>query len=406
MAAPGVPRRRFDARIDRLVTASDIVVVCGAGGVGKTSVAAAVAATAAVELEAKVLVVTVDPARRLGSALGLSTPADGVDGPCHRETRVTSAALTRAAGTDPRGELWVAMLDTRAGWDDLVARHAPDDAARRAIMANPLYRNLTGTFTQSHDYMAMERLHEVHASGRYDLIVVDTPPSRYAIDFLDAPDRMAEFFSSRLLRWLTGPSRSRLAGLASKPFNLASKPFSLVADRVLGASFLGDIAEFFLLFQSMYGGFVERARAVQRTLRDPRSTFVVVTTLEAATVSEAMFFCDALAQRDLALGAVVCNRALPATLDDPAARQVATALQRHPDLPPASQLGLDAATASRVLSEVGRSFSDYAMLAAREAELAMRLSRRSELTVLVPQLDHDVAGLDDLLALGRATWSS
>ncbi|MFN0027665.1 MAG: ArsA family ATPase [Acidimicrobiales bacterium] len=403
-------RRSFDARIDRLVAASDIVVVCGAGGVGKTSMAAAGAATAAVELEAKVLVVTVDPARRLGGALGLEAAGVGAEQDRqpldadsraqvgHREHRIPAADLAAAAGAQPRGELWVAMLDTRAGWDDVVTRHAPDAAARRAILANPLYRNLTGTFTQSHDYMAMERLHEVHVSGRYDLIVVDTPPSRHAIDFLDAPDRMAEFFSSRLLRWLTGPSRSRLAGMASKPF-------SLVADRLLGASFLADIAEFFLLFQSMYGGFVERARAVQQTLRDPRTAFVVVTTLEPATVAEAQFFCDALTRRDLVLGAVICNRALPAALDDALARAVATELQRHPQLDRLEELGLDPATVTRVLAEVGRSFSDYAMMAAREGELALRLSRRSELTVLVPQLDHDVAGLADLLALGRAAWS-
>jgi anion-transporting ArsA/GET3 family ATPase len=387
-----------DVRLDRLVTASDVVLTAGAGGVGKTSVAAALAATAAVELEAKVLVLTVDPARRLATAMGLS-------GFGNVERRVGDDAFA-AAGAEPRGELWAAMLDTKASWDDLVRRHAPDRATAEAILANPLYRNITATFVQSHDYIAMERLHELHASGRYDLIVIDTPPSRHAIDFLDAPARMADFFSSRLLRWLIAPYRSRLA-------NLASKPFNAVADRLLGASFLADIAEFFLLFQSMYGGFVERAKAVEQTLGDPRTSFVVVTTLEPAPVQEATWFCEELERRRLRLGAVVFNRVLPVGLDDAAARTVAGRFQRRPDaaadrvlaaLAPGAVTAEDAPRLRQVLDVAGQSFLDYAMLAAREAELASRLGATAGLTASIPQLDHDVADLSHLLELGRAAW--
>ncbi len=153
---------------------------------------------------------TVDPARRLATALGLEQFGNV-------ETRVPARAVRRRRGGAP-GELWVAMLDTKQSWDDLVRAHAPDAETRDAILANPLYRNITAKFVQSHDYIAMERLHEIHASGRYDLIVVDTPPTRNAIDFLDAPERMADFFSSRLLRWLITPYRSRLVNAASKPF--------------------------------------------------------------------------------------------------------------------------------------------------------------------------------------------
>ena len=209
---------------------------------------------AAVHLGGKVLVLTVDPAKRLANALGLEQFGN-------TETRVPSDAFEEA-GVEPRGELWAAMLDTKQSWDDLVRQHAPDAATRDAILANPLYKNITGKFIQGHDYVAMERLYEIHTSGRYDLIVVDTPPTRNAIDFLDAPDRMADFFSSRLLRWLIAPYRSRVVGLASKPF------YS-VADRILGSQFLSDIAEFFILFQSMYDGFVERAKAVHPAAREP-----------------------------------------------------------------------------------------------------------------------------------------
>ena len=143
------------------------------------------------------------------------------------------------------------------------------------MLANPLYQNITGRFVHSHDYLAMDQLHELHASGRFDLIIVDTPPSRNALDVLDAPGRMKEFFGSRLLKWLTLPYRSRL-------FTAASKPFYQVADRVLGSRFLQDIAEFFILFQAMEPGFVAHAREVEQVLVDPRTTFVVVSTLEAA----------------------------------------------------------------------------------------------------------------------------
>src|SRR5207237_9498425 len=148
------------------------------------------------------------------------------------------------------------------------------------ILENRLYANVTGRFVQSHDYIAMERLFDVHASGRYDLIVIDTPPTRNAIDFLDAPSRMADFFGGRLLRWLTMPYRR--SGRGARVFSVASKPFYQMADRILGAQFLHDIAEFFLNFQSMYAGFVQRARAVEQLLHDRRTTFAVVTTLEGA----------------------------------------------------------------------------------------------------------------------------
>src|ERR671917_2078426 len=204
------------------------------------------------------------------------------------------------------------MLDTKQSGDELVRSHAPDAGTRDAILANPLYDNITGRFVQSHDYIAMERLYEIHASGKYDLVVVDTPPTRNAIDFLEAPERMADFFSSRLLRWLLAPYRSRI-------YNVASKPFYQVADRILGSAFLQDIAEFFILFQSMYKGFVERAKAVERVLGHRRTTFVVVSTLEAAPRRGAEFFVDALGERSLHLGALALNKVLPESLLDPGA---------------------------------------------------------------------------------------
>jgi anion-transporting ArsA/GET3 family ATPase len=380
--------------LEPLLAAKEIVICCGSGGVGKTTIAAAAAAMAAAHLGGKVLVITVDPARRLANALGLEQFGNV-------ETQVPPA-LFADAGVEPRGELWAAMLDTRRSWDELVRSHAPDAATRDAILANPLYENITGRFVQSHDYIAMERLYEIHASGRYDLIVVDTPPTRNAIDFLEAPDRMADFFSSRLLRWLTVPARSRV-------FTMASKPFYMVADRILGSQFLQDIAEFFLLFQTMYDGFVDRARAVTRTLSDKRTSFVVVSTLEAAPVREAEFFIEALRDRRFPLGAVVLNKVLPDWFGD---RDAAAAAQRLcSDAGPladtvAKEAGLDVdpARLARVLSEVGESFRNFAVVASREAEQRAELAGDADVVATVPYADHDITDLPGLLELGEALW--
>ena len=377
--------------LERLLAAKEIVVVCGSGGVGKTTTAAAAGLMAASQLGGKVLVLTVDPARRLATALGL----DGLDDSPKR----IPDELATAAGLEMRGELWAAMLDTQRSWDRLVANHAPDAATRESILANPLYRNVTGKFVHSHDYVAMERLHDLHTSGGYDLIVVDTPPSRHAIDFLEAPDRMADFFSSRLLRWLTMPARSRVV-------SAASKPFATIAERVLGSQFLADIAEFFVLFRTMYPGFVERSKAVQRTLRDRRTTFVVVSTLEAASVAECEYFIDELDARDLQLGVVVLNRVLPDYLRSrsaaAAARSMAAA--EPADIEDLARGLADAEVVARVLKEVGESYLDYRVPATREAELLEELRAAPEVLATVPFIESDITDLDGLARIGAHLW--
>ena len=377
--------------LEQLLAANEVVVTCGSGGVGKTTSAAALGAMAAAHLGGRVLVLTVDPAKRLANALGLEQFGNV-------ESEVPRAAFTDV-GVEPRGRLFAAMLDTKASWDDLVNLHAPDDVTREAILANPLYQNITGKFVQSHDYIAMERLYEIHSSGRYDLIVVDTPPTRNAIDFLEAPDRMADFFSSRLLRWLTAPARSRV-------LNYASKPFYTVADRILGSQFLEDISEFFLLFQSMYDGFVERSRAVSRLLEDHGTTFVVVSTLEPAPAQEAEFFVNALAERDLHLGALVFNKVLPADLFSSEAAKVAERLCRDatPVAEAVSDEVGDTEQVGRVLGEVAESFLNYRVVASREAEEAARLGATAEVVATVPYLAEDIHDLAGLLTIGDHLW--
>jgi anion-transporting ArsA/GET3 family ATPase len=390
--APRDQPRAPGASLDQLLAAKEIVVTCGSGGVGKTTTAAALATMAAVHHGGKVLVLTVDPARRLATAMGLEMFGNvAVEVP---------AAAFDAVGLEPRGQLFAAMLDTKASWDDLVRQHAPDRATRDAILANPLYQNITAKFAQSHDYIAMERLYELHASGAYDLIVVDTPPTRNALDFLEAPERMADFFSSRLLRWLLAPYRSRFV-------NMASRPFYQVADRILGSAFLQDIAEFFILFQSMHDGFVERATAVERVLGERRTTFVVVSTLEPAPVREAEFFIEALAGKRFHLGAVVLNKVLPEYLLDLDATVAAQAMCSDAAAV-AARLPADAgdpAQLARVLGEVGESFLNFQVVARREAEQRAELAATPEVVASVPYLDHDVVDLGGLAAVGERLWT-
>lgn len=375
--------------LESLLATREIVVFCGAGGVGKTSIAAASAIGAATRLDGKVLVLTIDPARRLADALRLSNVGNV-------ERRVPEEALV-AAGLEPRGELYVAMLDTKQSWDDLVLRHSPNEETAYRILENRLYQSVTARFVQSHDYIAMERLYEIHAAGRYDLILIDTPPTRHAIDFLEAPTRMREFFGGRLLRWLTMPYR--IGGRRGARFvHFASRPFYQAADRILGSKFLEDIAEFFLNFETMYEGFVARATAVERLLRDRRTGFAVVTTLEGGPLREAETFCAELVARGFHLGALVVNKALPDYFSSEEAAAVAQTLVQDPR-PLADCLvdvggGFDDVERTvRVLRSIGETYRRFAVVATRQAELASELSRSPESLATVPIFTDDVHDL-------------
>ena len=381
--------------IRNLASGREILISAGSGGVGKTTTAAAVATMADATLGLKVLVITVDPARRLANAMGLEQFGNV-------ESRVPDEAF-QGAGVRPTGELWAAMLDTKESWDDLVRRHAPDAQTRDAILANPLYANISSRFVQSHDYVAMERLYEIHSSGRYDLIVVDTPPTRNALDFLDAPQRMADFFSSRLLRWLIAPSRSRV-------LTLASKPFYTVADRILGSQFLQDIAEFFILFQTMYDGFVERSEAVSRLLASDDTSFIVVSTLEVSPAREAKYFLAELNKRNYDVGALVLNKTLPSTLTDQASTVTAHDLVEHGAEraePLGEALGLEQdrqALLGRMLPELGENFLRFQLVAGREAEERDRLAVGAGTVASVPYFTEDITDIAGLVRLGKRLW--
>jgi anion-transporting ArsA/GET3 family ATPase len=386
-----------------LLAAKEVVVCCGSGGVGKTTIAAATAIGAVEHVGGRVLVLTVDPARRLATALGVRELGNVA-------RRVPDDVL-KLAGVESRGELYAAMLDTKQSWDELVLRHAADEAAAYRILDNRLYHNLTARFVQSHDYIAMERLYELHTSGEYDLIVVDTPPTRNAIDFLDAPARMADFFGGRLLRWLTLPYR--VGGRrGTRVLDVASRPFYSLADRLLGSHFLEEIAEFFLNFQSMYDGFVTRAASVEALLADRRTTFALVTTLEDAPWREADRFRSELTRRELPVGALVLNKTMPDYLLDPVASETARVFRDESEAIAIEleTLAGDVARAARVLRTIADSFRNFAVVAAREAELRAEISRSGRktatTTVRVPSRESDVADLAGLAWIAQHLFAS
>jgi anion-transporting ArsA/GET3 family ATPase len=284
-----------------LIDKKEIIVCAGSGGVGKTTAAAAIGMHAATRGK-KVAVLTIDPARRLASSLGLKELSN--------EPHKVNARKFSSAGLQVKGELYAMMLDTKTTFDEVVMRYAPTKEQAEKIIANRFYRNISGTLSGTQEYMAMERLYELHAEGGYDLIVIDTPPTRNALDFLDAPRRLTDFFESRVLRWFLIPYM-RAGGGLMRVANVAAGTFLRIVKRIVGAEVLEDTAEFFGSLEGMYDGFKQRAQEVAALLHSQVTSFVVITSPAEQSVAEATFFASRLDEAGLPFGALVVNRVHP-----------------------------------------------------------------------------------------------
>lgn len=276
-----------------------VVVCCGAGGVGKTTISAATAMALAGE-GVRTAVVTIDPARRLATALGVGELSDV-------PRRVEAEA----------GELWALQLDPKATFDRLVARHAPDDAARDRILENRIYRHLSGAVAGAQEYMAVERLHELIEGGDYDAIVLDTPPARNALDFLDAPRRITRFIEGRSLRLLLRPA-GEAGRLGWRILHAGSSTVLSLLERLTGGQLLRDVADFLAGFDGMYQGFADRAKEVRRLLRSPEAGFVVVAAPRADAIHQALALTGRLREDGYPLAGVVLNRVHPLPQRGPA----------------------------------------------------------------------------------------
>jgi anion-transporting ArsA/GET3 family ATPase len=287
--------------IDEIVGHKEVVVCAGAGGVGKTTTAAAIALQAALDGK-KAAVLTIDPAKRLASSLGLKNLTN--------EPSKVNKRKFSSAGLEMKGELWALMLDTKSTFDEVVTRYAPSPEQAERILQNRFYRNISSTLSGTQEYMAMEKLYELHTEGDFDVIVIDTPPTRNALDFLDAPRRLTDFFESRVLRWFLMPYMKAGGGIF-KVANVAATTFLRVVKRIIGGDVLEDTAEFFSNLEGMYDGFKERAKEVAALLKSDATSFVIVTSPGEDSVMEATFFATRLNEAGLPFGALVVNRVHP-----------------------------------------------------------------------------------------------
>ena len=349
-----------------------VVIVAGSGGVGKTTASAAIALGLAAG-GARVAVVTIDPARRLAESLGL----DELGNEPHR----VEPELLSGHGIDMRGELWAMMLDPKATFDDLMVRLAPDDQTRDEVLGNRIYRELSSAVAGTQEFSAIAKLYDLHHEGGFDVLVLDTPPSRNALDFLDAPDRLTDFFEGRALKVFLVPT-----GIAGKLLSAGTSVVFGVLKRLTGVDLLGDIAVFFRSLGGLIDGFKERAAGVKALLADPATTFLIVTSPEREPVAEAIFFREKLREARMPFGGLVVNRT-HVVKDDVAA----------------AAGGLPTGLGDALAAKVAASVADLQVLAARDAESIEGLKDEvgEEDPIVVPLLVGHVQDLDGLLALYR-----
>jgi anion-transporting ArsA/GET3 family ATPase len=361
-----------DDRLDR----KRVVICAGSGGVGKTTTSAALAmGLAATGL--RVAVVTIDPARRLADSLGLEELGN--------EPRLVEPDRFAGHGIELRGELWAMMLDAKRTFDDLIGRLAPDERTRDEVLSNRIYQQLSGAVAGSQEFTAVAKLYELDRSGRFDVLVLDTPPSRNALDFLDAPDRLTGFFEGRALKVFLAPT-----GLAARVVGRGTSVVFSVLKRLTGVDLLEDLGVFFRALGGLIDGFKERADGVKALLTDPATTFLIVTSPEREPVEEAIFFREKLREAGMPFGGLVVNRV----------HAVRGAAGSDPDHVAEE---LEPALGAKLAAKVARAFAEEQVLAARdEAAIAhLRKATGDGDPWLIPQLDGDVHDIDGLVAVHR-----
>jgi len=362
-----------------LLQGKRICVCGGSGGVGKTTTSAAVALGMAAR-GLKVAVVTIDPARRLANALGLD----------ELENTPRRVEPERFAGQlEMRGELWAMMLDPKRTFDELIERIADDPARAQEIKANRIYSELSTAVSGSQEFTAVSKLFELDRDGDFDLLVLDTPPSRNALDFLDAPGRLTSFLEGRALKALIRPT-----GLGMRVLSRGAAPFLAALRRVTGVDLLLDLTTFFGLLGDMTEDFTQRAAQVQRLLHDPTTAFVLVTSAQPAAIDEAVWFRRSLGEAGLPFAGVIVNRVHHDLVTDGEVDGVRAEL--------AGALGDDLA------GRVAANLADYHVLARRDALGIERLQRElgDRPRLLVPHLDEDVHDIQGLLRVHRFLFAS
>ena len=361
--------------VETLLEGRGICICAGSGGVGKTTTSAAIALGMA-DRGLKVCVLTIDPAKRLADSLGLEELGN--------EASRVDPALLEKNGVTGDGELWAMMLDAKETFDNLVARHAEDEEARDRVLDNRIYQQISSALAGSQEYMAMEKLFELHSEGRFDLLVLDTPPSRNALDFLDAPMRMTQFIEGRSLQLFIRPT-----GFAARVATRGTGVVLSILKRIVGFDLLADLSEFFTAFSGMIDGFQERAHRVNTLLRDDETAFVIVCGPQSEPVEEAVFFHSKLIEADMNFAGAVVNRVR---------YRLGTKVPKLKAL----TAKIEAETGDADLAErAARNLIEYDMLARRDIENIAALTKKlgGDPVIRIPYLDtdvHDVAGLCEI----------
>ncbi len=366
--------------VAELLESKRVCVCAGSGGVGKTTTSAVIALGMAAA-GAKVAVVTIDPARRLANALGLEE--------LYNEPRRVSPRRLSAAGLQVQGELWAMMLDPKRTFDELIDRIAPDPDRAAEIKANRVYAQLSTAVSGSQEFTAVAKLYELDREGDFDLLVLDTPPSRNALDFLDAPGRLTSFLEGRALRAFIRPT-----GLGMKVIGRGASPFLAALRRVTGVDLLTDLSTFFALLGDMTDDFSARAQQVEEMLRADTTAFLLVSTAQTEPVDEAIWFRRTLQESELPFAGVVVNRVHHDLLGASEPDDVRAALRR--------KLGAELA------GRVAQNFDDYHVLARRDEQNIARLTAALDgaTPLLVPHLDDDVHDVAGLLRVHRFLFAS
>jgi len=301
--------------LDTLLQRKRILVCCGSGGIGKTTVSAALGLRGALQGKT-VLTLTIDPAKRLANSLGLTKIGNS-------ETLVPREKFIQA-GLDPSGRLFGMMLDTKHTFDELIERYAPNEEMKRKILNNRFYQNLSSAMAGSHEYLAMEKLYQIYLQGRYDLIVLDTPPTRHALDFLEAPNRVRAFFDRSISQWFLKPYLT-MGKIGLNFINRSASTVLKLVERMTGAEFLRDVSEFVTGLADAFDIFRSRAEEVMRVLQGEATSFLLVTGTDRTALEEATYFYSRLQDGRLPFGGVIVNRVhrLPTT-ENPGASDVGT----------------------------------------------------------------------------------
>ncbi|MEA2269302.1 MAG: hypothetical protein QOC64_1912 [Solirubrobacteraceae bacterium] len=352
-----------------------VVVCAGSGGVGKTTTSAALAMGLAAAGR-RVAVVTIDPAKRLANSLGLAE--------LDNEPRLVDPGRFAGHGIAMQGELWAMQLDAKRTFDELIERLAPDSGAREDVLGNRIYQQLSGAVAGSQEFTAVAKLYELDRSGRFDVLVLDTPPSRNALDFLDAPDRLMGFLEGRALQVFLAPT-----GLAARLVGAGTSVVFSVLRRLTGVDLLEDLGVFFRALGGLLEGFKERAEGVKTLLSDPATTFLIVSSPEREAVEEAIFFRGKLDDHGMPFGGLVVNRVHLVDGDGEALE------------------ALEAALGPRLAAKVARAHAEERTLAERDAAAVQRLRRETgdDAPVVVPQLAGDVHDIDGLVAVHAHLFS-